>query len=541
MSIPSSTPRRHGWQRPLHSLQIVGISVYCFLVAAFYCFLGLFLGNRIAEISVNSIFSFSALSVALLFIRCAATDPGDKSRFRFRKKKKKGNAVGHSKLNYGYVFSRILLRFFKRMERKILRTCIRRKYLDPWNSIVQMEPLIPFPLVVEDDSFTPSPKDNDVSFCALCDFEVNRYSKHCRTCNRCVEGFDHHCRWLNNCVGKKNYTTFILLMVIVLIMLIVEGGTGIAVFARCFADREGIEKELNQRHYGSFPRGALAAFSVILVMVTIYSAAALGQLLFFHVLLIRKGITTYDYILAMKEANQSMEMESFEDSDFTSDDDDDDDENEVAPNSVFSPEQPAFISRIICKQGKIQQNPQKLSIMIDREPNSSNNKKEGFRASIDPWKLIKLTREKALVAREKRAESDDPLKPLQREIRSGPLAMKPDSNEGAANALSLTPPFISTGGRLLNPPLLFSSPRRRLSSSPTLLRALQQQRRHASGVPLSKHEYRSDLDLKLAGELETTFLSSSSSGQEVASNYNDKNHTTTNGGCSGSEAAASPR
>ena len=115
------------------------------------------------------------LSAVLLFIRCVAIDPSDKIRFRFRKKKKKGNGIGLAKLNYGHILRRILSRFFKRIERKILRTFIRRKYLDPWNtSRFQMEQaLIPFPLVLEDDSLTPNPKDDDVSFCSLCDFEVN--------------------------------------------------------------------------------------------------------------------------------------------------------------------------------------------------------------------------------------------------------------------------------------------------------------------------------------------------------------------------------
>ncbi|KAG6410016.1 hypothetical protein SASPL_128063 [Salvia splendens] len=315
--------RRHGWQRPLHPLQIVGMAVFCFLVAAYYCFLGLFLGNRIAEITIDTLFSFSVLSAVLLFIRCVATDPSDKIRFRFRKKKKKGNGIGLAKLNYGHILRRILSRFFKRIERKILRTFIRRKYLDPWNtSRFHMEQaLIPFPLVLEDDSLTPNPKDDDVSFCSLCDFEVNKYSKHCRTCNRCVEGFDHHCRWLNNCIGKKNYTTFILLMVFILIMLTIEGGTAVAVFVRCFADSKGIERELIKNYTANFPRGVLASVSVILFLLTSYSTAALGQLLFFHVVLIKKGITTYDYILAMKEENQAMELESLEDSDFYSSDD----------------------------------------------------------------------------------------------------------------------------------------------------------------------------------------------------------------------------
>ncbi|KAK4406871.1 protein S-acyltransferase 18 [Sesamum angolense] len=500
ISISSSAARRHGWQRPLHPLQIVGISVFCFLVAAFYCFLGLFLGNRIAEITVNTAFSFAALCVALLFIRCAAIDPGDKSRFRFRKKKRKGNnSIGLPKLNYGYIFSRILLRFFKRMERKILRTWIRRNYLDPWNTKIQMEPLIPFPLVLEDDSLTPNPKDDDISFCSLCDFEVYRYSKHCRTCNRCVEGFDHHCRWLNNCVGKKNYTTFILLMIFVLVMLMVEGGTAVAVFVRCFADSKSIEQELNKRHYVKFPRGVLAALSVILVLLTTYSTAALGQLFFFHVLLIRKGISTYDYILAMKEENQSMELESLEDSDFSSDEDEGDESSDSD-----SAQKPAFISRIICKEGKMQQNPQKLAIRIDDgEADSSSsssmlNNKQGFRASIDPWKLINLSREKALLAagkarerlvRQKPMVESDPLKPLPLETKSGPL-MKPDKD---------TTPLIAKG-RLVNSPRHFSSPRRRLSCSPVQLP------HGTTTVPSPKHRYRSDFDLKLtqvSRELET--------------------------------------
>ncbi|KAL8527113.1 hypothetical protein ACS0TY_005111 [Phlomoides rotata] len=486
MSIAAADSRRHGWQRPLHPLQIVGMSVFCFLVAAFYCFLGLFLGNRIAEITVNCVFSFSALSAALLFIRSAAIDPSDKSRFRFRKKKRKGNSLGLGKLNYGYILGRILLRFFKRMERKILRTCIRRKYLDPWNTRVQMEPLIPFPLVLEDDSIAPDPKDGDISFCSLCDFEVNRYSKHCRTCNRCVDGFDHHCRWLNNCVGKKNYTTFILLMIFVLIMLTVEGGTAIAVFVRCFADKKGIEHELKRIHYDKFPGGVLAALSVILFLMTSYSTAALGQLFFFHVVLIRKGISTYDYILAMKEENQIMELESLEDSDFSSDDESLDSD---------SPQRPAaFISRFTCKDGKMQQfqNPQKIAIRIDGEA----EKRQGFRASIDPWKLINLSREKALLAAEKAREKlvknkqvveNDPLKPLPLETRSGPV-----TKDLGSGGLSITP--LVTKGRFLNSPQ-FSSPRRRLSCSP-----IQQH------VASPKHRYRSDFDLKLtqvSRELET--------------------------------------
>ncbi|CAN6700051.1 unnamed protein product [Malus baccata var. baccata] len=174
---------------PFPSLQIVGIAVYSSLVVVFYTFLEFFLGNRIVEIT--------AVSVMFLLIRCTATDPTDRASLKKKNKKKPQGGKGLPKLNYGFLLGKI-----------------------PWKTVAQLDPLLPFPFVlIKEEAVSPDLRD-DISFCALCDFEVKKHSKHCRTCNRCVDSFDHYCRWLNNCIGKKNYTTFILLTIFLLLLVI---------------------------------------------------------------------------------------------------------------------------------------------------------------------------------------------------------------------------------------------------------------------------------------------------------------------------------
>lgn len=45
--------------------------------------------------------------------------------------------------------------------------------------------------------------------------------------------------------------------------MIIEGGTAIAIFVRCFTDKKGIEQELKRKLYLDFPRAVLATISVI--------------------------------------------------------------------------------------------------------------------------------------------------------------------------------------------------------------------------------------------------------------------------------------
>lgn len=147
----------------------------------------------------------------------------------------------------------------------------------------------------------------------------------------------------------------------------------------------------------------------------------------------------------------------------------------------------------------------RLSIKIERdtEPSPLINTKR-FHVSINPWKLVKLTREKALLAAEKARErlmrerpmrEHSSLRPLPLETKRGPLtnADKNIGNEGSGST-----PFIAKG-ELHVSPLRLSSPRRRFSAgTPSVF--------SSSIIASPQNKYRSSFDLKLAGvsrELET--------------------------------------
>lgn len=147
----------------------------------------------------------------------------------------------------------------------------------------------------------------------------------------------------------------------------------------------------------------------------------------------------------------------------------------------------------------------RLSIRIERETEPSPLiKTKKFHVSINPWKLIKLTREKALLAAEKAREKlvkekptgeHNSLKPLPLETKSGPL-LNSDKTIDTEDIFSTS--FIAKG-KLTGSPGRFTSPRRRFSAgSPTVF--------SSNLIASPHHKYRSSFDLKLTDvsrELET--------------------------------------
>eukprot|EP01018_Ginkgo_biloba_P035352 Gb_24689 [translate_table: standard] len=319
--------RRHGWELPYHPLQVVAIAVFLALAFAFYVFFVPFVGKKMFQYIVIGLYSPLVTSVFSLYIWCGATDPGDPGVFRSKKygkisdfrKPSSGKdpapgstasandtnpeSVGEKMQSEGPLVTVLPIKN-PRNEDKKQSGC---------NGLFSLFMFICawFPLVhilKSSCSGKKSPEqhtcDDDMLYCSLCEVEVFKYSKHCRVCDKCVDGFDHHCRWLNNCIGRKNYKGFFALMVSAILLLILQWSIGIIVLVCCLLNRSRFDVEIISKLGSSF---SFVPFVVVVGSCTVLAMIAtlpLGQLFFFHVLLIRKGISTYDYIIAMREQEQ---------------------------------------------------------------------------------------------------------------------------------------------------------------------------------------------------------------------------------------------
>ncbi|KAI9200426.1 hypothetical protein LWI28_007797 [Acer negundo] len=292
--------RRHGWQLPAHTFQVVAITVFFLLSVAYYAFFAPFLGKDLYEFVAVGVYSVLAFSVFILYVRCTAIDPADPGILVEADKTSVHKSQYDTELpgNASSIEepSRVGLRNGGKSD-KHGSGCCSKIGVFFCGCIVKED-------CRKDDDLLQQFGDEDALFCTLCNAEVGKFSKHCRSCDKCVDGFDHHCRWLNNCVGRKNYMTFVCLMAASLVWLIVEFGVGVAVLVRCFVDKKGTEDHITERLGVGFTLTPFAIVVAICTFVSFLATVPLGELFFFHMILMRKGITTYEYVVAMRTQSE---------------------------------------------------------------------------------------------------------------------------------------------------------------------------------------------------------------------------------------------
>ncbi|XP_060717767.1 palmitoyltransferase ZDHHC11 isoform X1 [Tachysurus vachellii] len=159
--------------------------------------------------------------------------------------------------------------------------------------------------------------------CNLCDVDVGSKVKHCGSCNKCIADFDHHCNWLNNCVGRRNYWLFfvavlsaacgVFLLVLVIAFVFIEHFVNPSILrtATAFQAVNGSTTWLAFLPVAPVQTSSasLLVLAVITVIIALASLLLLCHLLIFHIYLLYKGMSTYEYIMKQRQSQSSRQHE----------------------------------------------------------------------------------------------------------------------------------------------------------------------------------------------------------------------------------------
>ncbi|CAJ2679737.1 unnamed protein product [Trifolium pratense] len=273
--------RKHGWQLPAHTFQVVAITVFCLLVIAFYAFLAPFVGGHILEYIFIGVYSPVALIVFILYVRCTAinpADPGIMSKFDPRVVNRFDSAHG-------------LLGKHQSSERDVAAgghsspsSAASKRSITNMSKKSSVED----PERVQDSRYQNNPNSCDAIgriFCIL---------------------FSHEdCRKQEETADEQGGGEDALFCTLCNSELVIEAGVGIAVLVRFFVNKRGMESEIIDRLGNGFSRPPFAAVVVVCTAVSVLACVPLGELFFFHMILIRKGITTYEYVVAMRAMSEA--------------------------------------------------------------------------------------------------------------------------------------------------------------------------------------------------------------------------------------------
>ncbi|XP_076772434.1 palmitoyltransferase ZDHHC11-like isoform X2 [Arvicanthis niloticus] len=151
-------------------------------------------------------------------------------------------------------------------------------------------------------------------YCHLCEVTVSKKAKHCSSCNKCISGFDHHCKWLNNCVGRRNYWFFFCSVASAAVGLLGLMIILLYIFIQYFVNPDELRtdplyKEISSENIwllflSLWPvpvkTPVVLSIVVLVLLLDVASFVLLGHLFLFHVYLIGKNLSTFDYMMKIR-------------------------------------------------------------------------------------------------------------------------------------------------------------------------------------------------------------------------------------------------
>jgi hypothetical protein len=143
--------------------------------------------------------------------------------------------------------------------------------------------------------------------CEVCETFVLSSAKHCGSCNRCVSGFDHHCAWLNNCIGAKNYRLFFRLIIAVFFMSLIHNLTNTFTIYLFFTSNDSVG-QIHQQLFGFMLHWEFAWCMIIAYFFNLCAVIFLGHLIVFHIMLQKKEMSTYAYIVWKEDRKKASKI-----------------------------------------------------------------------------------------------------------------------------------------------------------------------------------------------------------------------------------------
>ncbi|KAH7873560.1 DHHC palmitoyltransferase-domain-containing protein [Lentinula edodes] len=185
----------------------------------------------------------------------------------------------------------------------VITSMLKTAFTDPGILPRNLDPDPPYPSTSPSDGGVRAPMPRDlkvradivrVKYCPTCKIYRPPRSSHCKMCDNCVDGCDHHCQWVNNCIGRRNYTTFFVLLLTATLTLFLVIATSVAHLY--FLTKRGIPGtpgpiSFEQAIASTLGAGSAAVFC--LSAVVIWPVAAL---LSYHIRLLLLNISTIEQI-----------------------------------------------------------------------------------------------------------------------------------------------------------------------------------------------------------------------------------------------------
>eukprot|EP01028_Stygiella_incarcerata_P009569 TRINITY_DN45845_c0_g1_i1.p1 TRINITY_DN45845_c0_g1~~TRINITY_DN45845_c0_g1_i1.p1 ORF type:complete len:443 (+),score=94.36 TRINITY_DN45845_c0_g1_i1:140-1330(+) len=250
-------PRRNGFTPPFDLLQIVSFVLGIYFVCVFYAFLFLLLPSLLSIVAV-AVESVLMILMIVGDLYCTLTDPADTGvKTQCYHNSSISDVTGEPRGSVGGVGGGA-------------------------------------------DRESGRPPGNK-RYCVLCKTYVDKEAKHCRVCRKCVSGFDHHCRWLNNCVAKgTNYNVFFVFLVVTLLYVLIHWSLSLYLFVEFFTNG-GEQRDRIDAVYDGWEPIIFEVVWGVSVLLGVACMYMLVDLIIFHIKLLRRGITTYQFILEARQ------------------------------------------------------------------------------------------------------------------------------------------------------------------------------------------------------------------------------------------------